>query len=257
MTTLAGRATSARRFIGLAALSVALGLGGVAMAADACSTPGGLGVSRVLSIDTTKGARYGAFRYGTLPLAPGEVVLTFDDGPYASTTPKILAALKAECVKATFFMIGRNVDKAPAVARAVAADGHSIGSHSWAHVNMNSLSPAEQEADFDRGFASIETALQGKGKVKFYRFPSFLDSPVLLDRAQRDGVAVIAADATSEDWRGDAPEKSLARIMKALDRKKSGILLFHDSKPNTALLTPMLLKALKDQGYRVVALVPK
>ncbi|WP_082584762.1 polysaccharide deacetylase family protein [Caulobacter sp. Root655] len=246
-----------RRIQHLAAILAGLALWSVAGAASAaitCATPGALGTSRVLRIPTQGGAEYGTFRYGPLPLKAKEVVLTFDDGPVAATTPKILAALKSQCVRATFFMIGKRVDADPALARQVQADGHVIGSHSWAHVPMSTLSPADQIADFDRGLASNQ---QATGKpTRLYRFPEFKHTPELLAYAERKNIAVIAADISSEDWRGQAAEVTLARVLERLDARGSGIILFHDNQAHTVEVIPRFLEALKARGYKVVQLAP-
>ena len=67
----------------------------------------------------------------TLPLGDHEVVLTFDDGPWPATTPKVLAALAAQCVRATFFLIGKPASEHPELVRRIAAEGHTIGHHTW------------------------------------------------------------------------------------------------------------------------------
>ena len=109
----------------------------VASAAEKnCPNPGGaLGVSRIVEIDTKAGPLYGDFsKYEREPrfLGPKEVVLTFDDGPVHGNSPKVLDALAAECVKATFFMIGLNVAHAPSLVRRAFDEGHSIGTHTLA-----------------------------------------------------------------------------------------------------------------------------
>jgi len=70
-------------------------------------------------------------------------VLTFDDGPWPPTTPKILAALAAECVRATFFLIGKPASAHPDLVRRIAAEGHTVGHHSWSHPNLGQLKPDE------------------------------------------------------------------------------------------------------------------
>jgi hypothetical protein len=77
--------------------------------ADLCpGNPDARGTEGVLAIDTALSARVGRKQFpDTLPLAPKEIVLTFDDGPWPSTTPAVLDALKDECVQATFFLLGR------------------------------------------------------------------------------------------------------------------------------------------------------
>ncbi|HYI31252.1 MAG TPA: polysaccharide deacetylase family protein, partial [Bradyrhizobium sp.] len=92
-----------------------------AQAAD-CPRPGALGTSRILVVDPAATPRVGLKSFPqTLPLADREVVLTFDDGPWPATTPRVLAALAQECVRATFFLIGKTASEHPALARRIAA----------------------------------------------------------------------------------------------------------------------------------------
>src|ERR1700709_1877670 len=98
-----------------------------ARAAD-CPRPGTLGTSRVLAVDAARTPRVGLKNFPqTLPLDDHEVVLTFDDGPWPATTPRVLAALAKECVRATFFLIGQPASEHPALARRIAAEGHTVG----------------------------------------------------------------------------------------------------------------------------------
>ena len=99
-----------------------------------CGRPGALGVSRVISVDPRVTPVVGGQDYGVrLPLAPGEVVLTFDDGPNPSSTNQVLKALADECLRATFFMVGRQARAHPQTVRQVRAAGHTIGTHTQNH----------------------------------------------------------------------------------------------------------------------------
>jgi peptidoglycan/xylan/chitin deacetylase (PgdA/CDA1 family) len=93
----------------------------VALAAD-CPRKGTLGTSRILSVDAATTPRVGLKNFPqTLPLEDHEVVLTFDDGPWPPTTPRVLVALAQECVRATFFLIGKPASEHPALVRRIAA----------------------------------------------------------------------------------------------------------------------------------------
>ena len=110
------------------------------MAADCPDHPGALGTARVLAIDPAATGPVGRKQFpATLPLEPNELVLTFDDGPWPGPTERVLAALKQECVRATFFMLGRNAAAHPALAKRVAADGHTVAHHSYAHKLLNTM----------------------------------------------------------------------------------------------------------------------
>src|SRR5262249_39488196 len=99
-----------------------------AMGAAAECGPTALGTSRTLTLPR-EAAAYGRAQYAALPLEPGEVVLSFDDGPRPESTPRVLQALAEQCVKATFFMNGEPMLQSPALARQVLAQGHSVGMH--------------------------------------------------------------------------------------------------------------------------------
>ena len=117
------------------------------------------------------------------------MVLTFDDGPKPGSTPRVLEALKHECVKASFFLLGRSAAAHPDLARRELDDGHTVAHHSFAHPLLNRMSASAAEAESDRGFAAVDTALYGKAAAApatpFFRFPGFASSPVLLDRLDR------------------------------------------------------------------------
>src|SRR5947209_5436745 len=96
--------------------------------------PGALGVSRTLVVDPGEHARVGSMQYGeSLPLNDHEVVLTFDDGPLPPYTNRILETLASECVKATFFMVGRMARAYPALVRRVYNEGHTVAYHGQTH----------------------------------------------------------------------------------------------------------------------------
>ena len=155
-------------------------LGGhTASAAEDCP-PGALGTARTLALDPAKSPPVGRQHFPqTLPLADREVVLTFDDGPWPTTTPRVLDTLRQNCVLATFFLIGRNAAAQPALARRELAEGHTVAHHSFAHPLLNKMAPAAAEAEADRGFAAVDTALYGTaaGAPSAPGFSAFPASP--------------------------------------------------------------------------------
>src|SRR5215831_16021705 len=103
-----------------------------------CSNPNALGVARMVEIDTTGGPGFGFEHFKSHDfLREGEVVLTFDDGPWPKNTPAVLAALAAHCTKAIFFPIGLHATYEPGILKQVAAAGHAIGSHTWCHQDLS------------------------------------------------------------------------------------------------------------------------
>jgi hypothetical protein len=102
--------------------------------AQDCSATKVLGVSRELQVGSEAAAGVGLKTYAqTLALQDHEVVLTFDDGPLPATTKQVLDALSQECVKATFFLIGRNAAAYPDPVKREIREGHTVGTHSWSH----------------------------------------------------------------------------------------------------------------------------
>ena len=117
----------------IAAALAALFAGASAAGATSCG-PDKLGTSRVIEVGVQGGLEVGLKTYPqTIPLADHEVILTFDDGPAARTTPQILDALARECVRATFFEIGRNAEGLPAIARREVLDGDTVAYHTYSH----------------------------------------------------------------------------------------------------------------------------
>ncbi|MCB1436483.1 MAG: polysaccharide deacetylase family protein [Rhodobiaceae bacterium] len=219
----------------------------------------GLGISRTIRIDTGPGLRVGTMQYHRpLPLKHKEVVLTFDDGPLPGPTEKVLAALEAECVKATFFMVGNMAAAYPALARRVAAAGHTIGAHSLSHpYHMNERPLWTQIREVEGGFAALGAALGPHGEVSpFFRYPGLSRSAEIDTYLIAAGKAVFSADIVGDDWTDIAPKQVLNRVLGRLERRGRGIILLHDIKPGTAEILPDLLAALKRRGYKIVHIEP-
>ncbi len=232
-----------------------------ALAASCPGNPDALGTARVMTVDASSTPQVGRKQFPqTLPLADKELVLTFDDGPWPTTTPKVLAALKHECVEATFFLIGRNVAAHPELARRELADGHSIGNHTYSHPLLNHLKLAKAQAEIEHGFAADNLALYGRNDstpvTPFFRFPGFASSPALLDWLKARGVVVFGADVWASDWNEMTPTFELTRLMRRIAKVGHGIVLLHDTKAETARMLPAFLRALKKGGYHIVHVVP-
>lgn len=231
-----------------------------AIAAE-CPRKDALGTSRILSVDAKTTPRVGLKSFPqTLPLADHEVVLTFDDGPHPPTTSKVLAALAQECVRATFFLIGQHASEHPDMVKRIARDGHTIGHHTWSHPFMARIPSDKAVSEIDRGIAADEMALKGVAtttpSTPFFRFPYFESTPGQLDLLQSRGIVVFGADLWASDWNEMTPEQELKLVTERLAAAGKGIILFHDPKARTAAIMPAFLKYLKDNGFRVVHVVP-
>ena len=231
-------------------------------AADVCpGNPDALSTARVLALNAASTPQVGRKHFAqTLPLAPKEVVLTFDDGPGLGTTARVLDALQHECVRATFFLVGRNALEYPALVRRTFAEGHSIGHHTYSHPLLERMPQAAAESEIDRGIAADETALYGQPAVRpvtpFFRFPGFASTPYLLERLADRGIIVFGADLWASDWNTMSPEQELRLVLDRLAAAGGGIVLFHDTRAQTAAMLPAFLRELRRGGYRVVHVIP-
>ena len=226
--------------------------------AEPCDNPNALGTSRTIAIDPAKLGRIGSIQYHqTIALAPKEVVLTFDDGPILPMTSKVLEALRAECVKATFFVIGRHARAHPEAVQQMARDGHTVANHTENH-HLVTMGEALGIKEFEMGFASIAAALAPVNALPapFIRFPGLFNSAGVEAYAKRKNLAVMSADLTADDWLPISGEHVFQRAIGRLGLKGSGVLLLHDAEARTAQMLPKLLNELKTRGYRVVHLVP-
>lgn len=234
----------------------------MADAADGCA-PGALGTARTLAVGHDPSLPVGLKTYPrTLALADHEVALTFDDGPVPGTTPAILDALKAACVKATFFLIGRNAEAHPALVRRALAEGHTLGHHTFSHpaATLRRLSFAAAVKEIDEGVKADEIAAYGGAtdapRVPFFRFPGFADTPALDAMLAQRHIVVFGTDVWAFDWLDIDPRTELRLLMRELEARRRGIILLHDSRASTARMLPALLTTLKERGYKIVHLVP-
>ena len=219
-----------------------------------------LGVSRVVEIDTAGGPIFGSITKRDREqdfLAPGEVVLTFDDGPVPWVTKPILDALDEYCTKATFFSVGEMALSYPAVTKDVLARGHTIGTHTYTHPNNLKHLPFDKAKDqIERGFAAVALAASAN-IAPFFRFPGLNDSDELLSYLQSRSIASFTVDVISNDSYIGNPQRIVERTLKQTEARGGGILLFHDLKRPTAKAIPAILAGLKARGFKVVHLRPK
>ncbi|WP_236823744.1 polysaccharide deacetylase family protein [Blastochloris viridis] len=228
----------------------------VAAPADCPGNPNAIGLARTVEIDTTGGPGFGFEHFKAYDfLKPGEVVLTFDDGPWPRNTPAVLEALAHHCTKATFFPVGKHTIWHPEILRQVAAQGHTIGSHTWSHVDLTRKT-VDGKAEFEKGASAVHLAL-GAPPSPFFRFPALRHPPAMLSYLAERNVAVFSCDVDSFDFKTKKPEAVVKQVMSKLQRTGKGIILMHDFQAVTAKAAPMLLDALKAGGYRVVHLTAK
>ena len=241
-----------------------------ASATSSCpGNPNALGISRVVEIDTTGGPGFGFEHFKSYDfLREGEVVLTFDDGPWPKNTPAVLAALAAHCTKAIFFPIGLHATYEPQILRQVAAAGHAIGSHTWCHQDLSKtkgtclVNGKRESYEFDpkdeieKGVSAVHWAVGGP-TAPYFRFPALRQPSELIDYLGKRNIANFSADIDSFDFKMRKSEQVRQSVMEKLKKNGKGIVLVHDFQHATAEATMDLLNDLKAGGYKIVFMKPK
>ncbi|WP_117194163.1 polysaccharide deacetylase family protein [Rhizobium terrae] len=187
-----------------------------------------------------------------LKLNDKEVVLTFDDGPMPNKTEKILSILDEYNVKATFLMVGQMAKAHPAIARKVVNAGHTIGSHTYRHADLQHLSFDAAVAEIEKGRDAVTSVTHED--AGFFRFPYLADTRKLRQWVASNGMVVLDVQIDSKDYFGVSPAAVATRTMSSLRAHGKGIILLHDIHARTAAMLPALLTQLKAEGYKVVRL---
>ena len=245
--------------------------GQMAVAPANCSNPNGLGVSRTVEIDTTGGPGFGFEHFKQHDfLREGEVVLTFDDGPWPGTTHAVLKALAEYCVKAIFFPIGMHAMWEPSILKQVAAAGHTIGSHTWSHQDLSrtrgrmpvgngkfEVKDFDPKEEIEKGISAVNMALGGGFEAPFFRFPALRHPPELVKYLGERNIAMFSTDMDTFDFKMRKPEQVIASVMGKLKKHGKGIVLLHDFQHATSLAIPEILAQLKANGYKIVHMKAK
>jgi peptidoglycan/xylan/chitin deacetylase (PgdA/CDA1 family) len=246
-----------------AALALVCLAGGISPAfAGSCpGNPNAIGTSRTITVDPSALPRIGTLQYrDTLPLNDHEVVLTFDDGPLPPYTNRILDTLASECVKATYFLVGRMASAYPDLVRRIYNAGHTIGTHSQNHpLTFDQMALPRVEREVGTGIASVQAAVGNPRAVApFFRIPGLLRDKTVETYLASQSIAVWSVDEVADDWFRNVTAKDIVR--KAINRIEAknhrGVLLLHDIHPATAMALPVLLRELKARGYHIVQAVP-
>jgi len=211
----------------------------------------------VVEVDTTGGPGFGFEHFKSHDfLQPGEVVLTFDDGPWPRHTPAVLAALAEQCTKAIFFPIGKHAMWEPGIMKQVVAAGHAVGSHTWSHVDLSKKSTQEAKDEIEKGISAVRWAA-GAPTAPYFRFPALKHPPELITYMGQRHVAIFSTDFDSFDFKMRKPEQVRQAVMAKLKKFGKGIVLMHDFQQATAGAASDLLKDLKAGGYKVVFMKPR
>ncbi|MBV9607048.1 MAG: polysaccharide deacetylase family protein [Solirubrobacterales bacterium] len=162
----------------------------------------------------------------TCTVSGGGVALTFDDGPHPVGTPAVLAILEEAQIKATFFLVGEQVQRRPALAAEIAQRGHGVALHGYRHRPMPVLSARAVQDDLDRGAEAIETATGVRPKI--HRPPYGLYSPAGLDAARDRGLKPVLWSRWGKDWRRfTTPERIASRA--GANLCSGDVILLHDA----------------------------
>jgi peptidoglycan/xylan/chitin deacetylase (PgdA/CDA1 family) len=231
--------------------------------------PNALGVARTVEIDTTGGPGFGFEHFKSHDfLREGEVVLTFDDGPWPKNTVAVLNALAAHCTKAIFFPIGTHATYEPGLLKQVAAAGHAVGSHTWCHQDLSKtkgkclINGKVQAVEYDpkeeieKGISAVRWAVGGP-TAPYFRFPALRQPPELITYLGQRNIAIFSTDFDSFDFKMRKPEQVRQAVMAKLKKHGKGIALLHDFQHATGEAAAGLLADLKAGGYKIVFMKPR
>jgi peptidoglycan/xylan/chitin deacetylase (PgdA/CDA1 family) len=177
------------------------------------------------------------------------IAMTFDDGPSATLTPKLLDLLAAHHIKATFFVIGENVAEHPEIVARAAQEGHEIANHSWSHPNFGKMSDENVRRQLQQTDDAIKNAT---GKRPTLLRPPYGSITAREKRWIHDefGYDIILWDVDPYDWKRPGPAVVRARILK--ETRPGSIVLSHDIHPGTIEAMPSTFDELEAKGFKFV-----
>ena len=179
------------------------------------------------------------------------IALTFDDGPCAKYDRRILDILDKYKIKATFFMVGENIEREPETAREIVSRGHEIGNHTYSHKKLGRLGRNELESEISRTESIIERVC-GK-KAVLFRPPEGYVSDTVGSVVTSDGYRLVLWSIDTLDWKGTSSDAICQKVMKGA--KDGAIILCHDyifGKSNTADAMEKFIPRLINNGYEFV-----
>jgi peptidoglycan-N-acetylglucosamine deacetylase len=187
--------------------------------------------------------------YSSVKVNGPYVAMTFDDGPHATLTPKLLDLLAQKKIKATFFVLGENVARHPEILKRAAAEGHEIGNHSWSHPNLAKVSHEVLRRQLQRTDEIIARTIGSRPRIMR---PPYGE----LTLGQRQwvnrefGYKVILWDVDPLDWKEPGPSVVARRIIR--ETKSGSIMLSHDIHAQTIAAMPETFDALLAKGFKFV-----
>ena len=164
------------------------------------------------------------------PRSPGELALTFDDGPTPAWTPRLLDILSSNDVRATFFLMGSHAQAEPELTRRIVTAGHLIGNHSWSHLNLALTAAKRVEEELARTSEALEQ-ITGVA-VKYFRPPFGARRPVVFRLARSLGMVPVLWNAMTSDWSEPSADVIAMRLIHAIDRAqrrgRAANIVLHD-----------------------------
>ncbi len=184
-----------------------------------------------------------------LPKDKKFVALTFDDGPSKTNTPLILEVLNSHNIKATFFMLGAKAEKNIALVEQVVEAGHELGNHSYSHsaLTRGSLKSVSNELQKTKDILQKYTT-----NIQWFRPPYGLVNTKIYEKACQMGMNTVLWTVDSKDWRKSTQSVLKQRVLE--DIQPGSVILFHDTKEQTALALPDIIKTLQNEGYEFVTM---
>jgi peptidoglycan/xylan/chitin deacetylase (PgdA/CDA1 family) len=177
-----------------------------------------------------------------------EVALTFDDGPHTPTGDQILDILKQEKVRATFFLVGKNMKLHPEQVKRTLAEGHEVANHTQSHYRLPPLNAAQIRREIQNAEINFKR-ITGRS-MNLMRPPGIQYNDRVLGITKSMGYHLITASVSAKDFEDVTPDYIVQRILRRAEN--GSIILLHDVRPSTVVALPRILSALKRQGYRFV-----
>ncbi|WP_406280586.1 polysaccharide deacetylase family protein [Embleya sp. NBC_00896] len=183
---------------------------------------------------------------------PQGIAVTFDDGPDPVYTPQVLRVLERHRVRATFCVVGTEVERHPELVRAIHDDGHAIAGHSWSHPNLQQLDPGGVAAEVERNLTAIDRAVPGY-RVTWFRAPYGRWSPEVMGTLTASGLRPLGWSVDPRDWERPGATEIAERVL--ADTTTGSIILNHDAggaRDQTVAALEVWLPRLLRRGYRFV-----
>lgn len=181
---------------------------------------------------------------GTAALPAGEkyVALTFDDGPRQGTTDRLLDGLKQRGVKATFFLIGQQIEANADLVTRMAEEGHQIGNHTWSHQRLDGAAPDQAAQEVERTEAALEAVVGGG---EYWLRPPY--GQVNAGEEESLGVPLVKWSVDPRDWESRNTDKVTRAILENVE--PNSIILLHDIYPTSVDAALRVVDQLQEEGY--------